>query len=224
MKKIMINFLSLTLVISMLITSGPNVFAKGNSINTHLYGVNNVIVTDIGIQINGKYYSDEEFIQLLNKAQKIDTIDTNVKRKKRAAAILLPGIWFIPGVGQIAVTLSGGVIVAGVAIKVGSHIHNSIVKWFENNAVREAYENAKGRGAPTDNHSEKPWRPHDKKLPVRGEKPFSSKDLVDKKGVKQRRYYGENGMADEDIDYYHNGEKHTFPHRHKWVNGERIRL
>lgn len=60
-------------------------------------------------------------------------------------------------------------------------------------------------------------------LPRKG-KPDSSVDLYDEEGVlKQRRYYGSNGMAQEDIDYEHsNGDgTHTFPHRHQWINGQR---
>ena len=51
--------------------------------------------------------------------------------------------------------------------------------------------------------------------------PYSSKDLEDSEGVKQRRYYDKNGNADMDIDYRHGGTGHTFPHRHDWNNGVR---
>lgn len=54
-------------------------------------------------------------------------------------------------------------------------------------------------------------------LPGKGE-PNSSVDLLNPDGtVKQRRYYGENGKAKEDIDFNHPDDgTHTFPHRHKW--------
>lgn len=55
------------------------------------------------------------------------------------------------------------------------------------------------------------------KLPTVGQ-PNSSSDLLNPDGsVKQRRYYGPDGKADEDIDYNHSDDgTHTFPHRHKW--------
>ena len=61
-------------------------------------------------------------------------------------------------------------------------------------------------------------RKHKKKsesLPTTGE-PNSSSDLHDDEGLKQRRYYGPDGKAERDIDYRHSGEKHKFPHQHKW--------
>ncbi|RPJ93921.1 hypothetical protein CW357_18155 [Rummeliibacillus sp. TYF005] len=63
----------------------------------------------------------------------------------------------------------------------------------------------------------------DSKLPTKY-KSYHSMDLVDSKGVKQRRYFGKNGKADMDIDYYHAVDKKSnvkFPHRHYWRNGER---
>lgn len=43
-------------------------------------------------------------------------------------------------------------------------------------------------------------------------------DLLNPDGsVKQRRYYGNDGHAIEDIDYNHTDDgTHTFPHRHEW--------
>ena len=48
--------------------------------------------------------------------------------------------------------------------------------------------------------------------------PNSSMDLNDAEGTKQRRYFGKDGRAVEDIDYRHsNGDNsHVFPHRHSW--------
>jgi hypothetical protein len=48
--------------------------------------------------------------------------------------------------------------------------------------------------------------------------PNSSQDLLNPDGsVKQRRYYGDNGKALEDIDYNHPDDgTHDFPHRHEW--------
>ncbi|MBP2099022.1 hypothetical protein [Enterococcus rivorum] len=54
-------------------------------------------------------------------------------------------------------------------------------------------------------------------LPSKGQ-PNSSTDLLNPDGsVKQRRYYGKDGKAVEDIDFNHTDDgTHEFPHRHKW--------
>ena len=81
---------------------------------------------------------------------------------------------------------------------------------------KKDYEKAKKNGEKTKNHTTQNGR----NLPVDGE-PYSSTDLVDSNGIKQRRYYGKDGKADMDIDYRHSGNEHPFPHRHDWVNGRR---
>lgn len=45
---------------------------------------------------------------------------------------------------------------------------------------------------------------------------YSSKDLISGGKVKQRRYYGSSGKAYKDIDYFHGGVGHVFPHAHYW--------
>ena len=85
--------------------------------------------------------------------------------------------------------------------------------------AEQAYEDAKNTGEPTDKHSTQSTS-EGSSLPKTGT-PYSSKDLEDSEGVKQRRYYDKNGNADMDIDYRHGGTGHTFPHRHDWNNGVR---
>ncbi|WP_175616054.1 hypothetical protein [Piscibacillus halophilus] len=45
---------------------------------------------------------------------------------------------------------------------------------------------------------------------------LSSKDLIQNGAIKQRRYYDSTGKAYKDIDYFHGGVGHTFPHFHYW--------
>lgn len=49
---------------------------------------------------------------------------------------------------------------------------------------------------------------------------LSSKDLIQDNAIKQRRYYDANGKAIQDIDYFHSGVNHEFPHIHyfNWSN------
>jgi filamentous hemagglutinin len=87
--------------------------------------------------------------------------------------------------------------------------YNSIVVWA-------SFEKAVESGEPCTNH-----RVDDSgdDLPATGQPPNSSADKLNPDGsVKQRRYYGPDGRAKEDIDYNHSdGDgSHTFPHRHTW--------
>lgn len=72
------------------------------------------------------------------------------------------------------------------------------------------------RGEPYPNHKVEEDTSK-RKLPAKGEANTST-DLLNPDGtVKQRRYYGPDGKAKEDIDYNHIDDgTHTFPHRHKW--------
>lgn len=49
---------------------------------------------------------------------------------------------------------------------------------------------------------------------------YSSKDLIYNNAIKQRRYYDQFGDAIQDIDYFHSGVGHEFPHIHyfNWYN------
>lgn len=49
---------------------------------------------------------------------------------------------------------------------------------------------------------------------------LSSKDLIQNGAIKQRRYYDADGNAKQDIDYFHSGVNHEFPHLHyfNWAN------
>lgn len=68
---------------------------------------------------------------------------------------------------------------------------------------------AKGVGARTTNHSNYSGRT----LPSTAS-PNSSKDLIFENKIKQRRYYAANGKVIQDIDYFHPGVGHKFPHIH----------
>lgn len=194
---------SLTALASTQTSSYSNNSSKVNS---------TVIVTDKGVTINGVYYTQEEFIKLLDTAY-----ETTSQVRPAVVGELIAGTWWIPGVGEVVITAAGVIVVAGVVVTAGSWIGKTVAKWFANKAIQQAYENAKENGEKTDNHSSQTGS----SLPKTG-KPNSSKDLKDNNGsVKQRRYYDKDGNADMDIDYHHGGTGHTFPHRHDWNNGSR---
>lgn len=119
-------------------------------------------------------------------------------------------------IGSLVSTAAGWVDSAGKLI--GNSI-SDVKDWAYDRYRSSTISDAVEQGVPTDNHSISDGR----SLPRTGE-PNSSVDLLNPDGsVKQRRYYDKDGNAYGDIDYNHtNGdESHTFPHRHKWKDGER---
>ena len=99
-----------------------------------------VIVTDSGVYINDVYYTQEQFVQLLETAQEVET-ETGNQTRSAAAAALVAGTWYIPGIGQVIVTAAGAVLVAGAVIEVGSWIYDTVVEWFATRAeIKEAKE------------------------------------------------------------------------------------
>jgi hypothetical protein len=76
------------------------------------------------------------------------------------------------------------------------------------------YDEAKTKGEPVPGkHS----TTTDRRLPGQGEA-LSSKDRIKDGKVVQRRYYGPDGKADQDIDYedHRTPEVHSIPHKHVW--------
>ena len=78
----------------------------------------------------------------------------------------------------------------------------------------EAAEQARKEGNPRSNHKIVEGK---NSLPAKGD-PNSSTDLLNPDGsIKQRRYYGPDGKAQQDIDYNHSDDgTHEFPHIHEW--------
>lgn len=179
---------------------------------------NSFIISEEGITIDGVFYSQKEFKELLETSVDIEPINSKLNLNSMAtlAAGTLPvGSWNIPVIGVVTIAVGGAIYIQGVIVSAGTWVYDTIITYF----AERAYEEAKEDGTKTDNHSTKELTSSDSSLPKTGT-PLSSKDLKDSKGVKQRRYYDKNGKADLDIDYRHAGN-YTFPHRHTWHNGDR---
>lgn len=136
MKKIR-RLLTMLLAVVMIFSTNMTAFANAGSVlATETETSSNVIVTDTGIYINGTYYSQEQFIQLLDTAQEIETPQT------RSAIALVAGTWWIPGIGEVVITAAGAVIVAGAIVEVGSWAYNAVVDWFATRAFNKSAEDA----------------------------------------------------------------------------------
>lgn len=135
------RLLTMLLAIVMLVSSNLTAFASSTTNivyeTTNSESNGNVIVTDTGIYINGNYYSQEQFIELLNTAQKVQAPQT------RSAIVLVAGTWWIPGVGEVVITAAGAVIVAGAVVAVGSWAYKAVTDWFAKRAAfNKSAENA----------------------------------------------------------------------------------
>lgn len=135
MKKIISIILSITMLISS--TSGVYAQTVDNDINKNYKidnkQVSNVIVTDDGVEINGKFYTKEEFKNILE-----DAIEINVnENQNNRSATIAAGVYFIPGIGEVAIAVTGAIIVAGVAIEVGSWLYDTITDWLSDRHERK---------------------------------------------------------------------------------------
>ncbi|WP_145411122.1 hypothetical protein [Paenibacillus xylanexedens] len=220
LKKLMGALLSLSLIAGV---AGVQVYAEASNV---IVGVEQSVTdaTNTEQEVTMDTYEDFYVIPVDELSNDYLSEDQLAESKIAWAA----GVYFIPGVGEVALLATGGVVVLGVTYYAGSAVYNKVKAYFTSKdaaaaeaAAEKAYEDAKKNGTKAGTHTDK--YPPFNKLGTQG-KPRSSEDLYDSKGLKQRRYYDKNGNADEDIDYDHsNGDgTHTFPHRHKWINGRRF--
>lgn len=122
-KKIMSLFLALTMVFSL---------------GTTAFATDTVVDNQSKILINGHYYTEDEFNQLLQDIQPINTSDestpTIVPRMVAAIPVWAIGEWLLPIAGAYIT-----VKITPTVIKVGNQIIESSSKTFSNilNAIKE---------------------------------------------------------------------------------------
>lgn len=88
-----------------------------------------VFVTSDGVFVDGKFYSKEEFTNRLQEA-----IDDNTAGYSSRVAVAAPlaGVYLVPGIGEVAITVTGVIVVAGSVIAVGSWLYNTITTLLSN--------------------------------------------------------------------------------------------
>lgn len=130
MKMLTSKIISFILVLSMILGMGTTAFANGSEINVIPKDIEqgDVIVTDEGVYINGHYYTQGEFIKLLDTTIEIESPEGGITTQ--SAAALIAGTWWIPGIGEVVITAAGTIIIAGAVIKSGTWLYNTIVDWF----------------------------------------------------------------------------------------------
>lgn len=142
MKMLTSKIISFILVLSMILGMGTTAFANGSEINVIPKDIEqgDVIVTDEGVYINGHYYTQGEFIKLLDTAIEIESPEGGITTQ--SAAALIAGTWWIPGIGEVVITAAGTIIIAGAVIKAGTWLYNKVVEWFQARAFNKSAENA----------------------------------------------------------------------------------
>lgn len=132
MKKLK-KFISLLLLISILTTqTGINIFAQENSLTNSTY-------SDY-IIIEGQKYSADDFAQYLSQFNAEECkIETEVESRILAGAV---GVYFVPGVGEIALLTTGTVVLLGTAYHVGNKIYHAAVNWIHKSSSSSAKDRA----------------------------------------------------------------------------------
>ena len=121
----------------MAINTNISAFAQNNYDSTAIQSENvpsgSVIITENGVTINGVYYTKAEFTNLLNQAVEVSNSEDNgIQTRSPIAA----GVYFIPGIGEVAIAATGVIVVAGVAVVAGTWLYNTITEWLSNSQAR----------------------------------------------------------------------------------------
>ncbi|MGF7431352.1 hypothetical protein PQ689_05480 [Thermoanaerobacterium thermosaccharolyticum] len=152
MKKLTRKIISFILMMLMVSNIGISAFASENESSSKNANINkcNIVITDDGVYINDVYYTQEQFVKLLDTAVvvdetelKNDTIKSNSAMRsigvQSATGALIAGTWWIPGVGEVVITTAGVVIISGTVIAAGTWLYNKVVDWFETRTeIKEA--------------------------------------------------------------------------------------
>lgn len=132
------KYTALLLAGLMTMNTGITAFAQNNAVNTGIYSVSkssgSVIVTDDGVTINGVFYTKSEFKKLLNQAVEVSGSNSGIIQPQALPAAA--GAYFTPGIGQFAISATGGIILGGVAVVVGSWLYDTITDWLSNSDAR----------------------------------------------------------------------------------------
>ncbi|MDE6282063.1 MAG: hypothetical protein K2M15_09850 [Oscillospiraceae bacterium] len=142
MKKFGTKITSAFLSLVMLVSLTTSTFAATISEEEEPSSI--VIVVDDGVYINDIFYSQAEFLALLNDAIEMPAIQTYgaVAGTIAAGVGVIEGTWWIPGVGQVLVTAGGVILLGGAVVAVGSWLYNAITKWFADRAYDKSAEDA----------------------------------------------------------------------------------
>ncbi len=93
---------------------------------------------------NDKYYLDgielteNNIDSLIDEEQIITTVNDINEDGQRSVAALYAGSMYVPGVGQVVITATGVILLAGVTIKAGSWLGTKITNYFAAQSQKKA--------------------------------------------------------------------------------------
>lgn len=135
MNKFKITALTMALIIGLgTVTPNVTVFAsevKSETQTSYDFTKDNLAiieVTDTDLIINGEIYDSNKLKLLLDSAQPLDEESNYGQPQSRFA--VAAGVYFIPGIGEIALAATGAIILGGVTISAGHWAYDTIKDWL----------------------------------------------------------------------------------------------
>lgn len=133
------RLLTLLLAFVMLMSTNVTAFAS----NTTTLSIETINANDY-IYVNGKYFSQKEFTDLLNATTpekslvKQNNQNNQNKSNSLMAAPAVVAVYFVPGLGEVALLATGVIVIGAVAYAAGSWAYDTFTNWLQTSAKQEA--------------------------------------------------------------------------------------
>lgn len=131
-KRILSMLLATVMILSMNVTAFASTGIEKTKSTETTTNLSNIIITDNGVYLKGVYYSKTQFEALLEKAERVDTTNSVGTRVAVAAVV-----YFIPGIGEVAIAGTAIVLAGYGAVEVGSWLYDTISNYLENSNNRK---------------------------------------------------------------------------------------
>lgn len=133
------RLLTLLLAFVMLMSTNVTAFAS----NTTTLSIEIINANDY-IYVNGKYFSQKEFTDLLNATTpekslvKQNNQNSQNKTNSLMAAPAVVAVYFVPGLGEVALLATGVIVIGAVGYAAGSWAYDTFTNWLQTSAKQEA--------------------------------------------------------------------------------------
>lgn len=100
----------------------------------------NIVVEDDGMWIDGEYYEPADIQAILDSSSATPKPVENITNgpKKSPAILAIPaGVYLIPGIGEVVITATGVILLAGATVAVGSWLGKKISVYLSNKENQE---------------------------------------------------------------------------------------
>ncbi len=131
------RLLTLLLAFVMLMSTNVTAFAS----NTTTLSIETINAKDY-IYVNGKYFSQKEFTDLLNATTPEKSLVKQSNQNKSSTTLMAgPGIvavYFVPGLGEVALLATGVIVIGAVGYAAGTWAYDTFHNWLKTSAKQEA--------------------------------------------------------------------------------------